>query len=318
MKTHKHLSKEERDKLAVHLAQGFSLRAIAQELDRSHTTLGRELKRNTSGPLYFPHRAQEHARQRLKSLHRRPLKLESDPTFRRHVIRGLKRRWSPEILSGLLALQGLRIAPETIYHWIYSSAKHLAPFLIRHHAKRRPRLAHRWTRQISGRVSVKERPLLANLRLQPGHWETDLVIGRGRSALKVLVERLSRFVRLKKVPFKTAQASYFVLCGLLAKVPPSLRQSITYDNGSENLLHAELNARFPGLRSYFCAPHHAWEKPTVENTNGLIRIFFPKPTNFDIIPDKDIRRVERWLNARPRKCLNFKTSAEVLSSLLVR
>ena len=160
-----------------------------------------------------------------------------------------------------------------------------------------------------GRVSIQNRPPEINERSEAGHWETDLVVGRGKSALQVLVERKSRMVKLQKIHRKTALASRLALSSLLQNVPAPLRRSITYDNGPENQEHDLLNERMQML-SYFCEPYHSWEKGTVENTNGLILRFFPKRTNFDTIAESEIQQVESWLNQRPRKCLNYKTPAE--------
>ena len=116
-------------------------------------------------------------------------------------------------------------------------------------------------------------------------------------------------------PNKSAQASYNALSFLFSSIPPALRHSITYDNGLENLLHVEINLRF-GLRSYFCDPYHSWEKGTVENTNGLIRRFLPKKSNFDTVALSSLQRIESWLNSRPRKCLDFQTADEVFPRLV--
>jgi len=166
---------------------------------------------------------------------------------------------------------------------------------------------------IPQRVSIAQRPPEINLRQALGHWESDLVWGAGRCALQVSVERKTRFTRLRILPNKTAQASYDGLAAILSPLPSSLRKSITYDNGSENMLHVEINQRFQ-MRSFFCQPYHAWEKGTVENTNGLVRRLLPKRTNFNRISPARIQRIEDWLNARPRKCLNFNTPAEALAA----
>lgn len=313
---HTHLSKDDRDKLAVMRAQGLSLRAIAQVLGRSPSTLSRELTRNTPRFVYLPHRAQELARKRLKLSHRWPRRLQLDPVLRQSVESFLRLGWSPEIIAGCLKdLQGSPlISHEAIYQWIYKDARSLIPLLVRRHPKRFPKHARRWKREIPGRISVRERPPAANHRLQPGHWEADLVIGPGRSALQVAVERKSRLVRLQKVPDRSAQASFLALRRTFRSIPSKLRQSITYDNGAENTLHGYLNQAL-STRSYFCDPYSAWQKGSVENTNGLIRRFLPKRTDFDIVPDDRIKSIEAWLNARPRKCLDFKTPAEAFQAL---
>jgi IS30 family transposase len=162
-------------------------------------------------------------------------------------------------------------------------------------------------------VPLRERPVDVNSRQEPGHWESDLVVGKGVAALQVTAERKTRYTRLVKTRDKSAQAAHDALCRALRSVPQALRQTITYDNGSENTLHVEVNARL-GTRSFFCDPYASWQKGTVENTNGLIRRFLPKGTNLDMIPEAHLASIENWLNHRPRKCLHFQTPAEAYQS----
>lgn len=319
MKTYKHLNKEERDLLAVLVSQGQSLRSIAQQLKRAPSTILREIKRNrpTRGrQLYFPHKAQERALWRHHHGHRR--KRLKTLALRMEVMRFLMRGWSPEIISGRIKRQGRlpTISHEAIYQWIYSQAPHFFCCLPRAHPKRSSRFPGRRRRRfhIPGRVSIQERPAAINARHELGHWETDLIVGRGRQAIQVTVERSSRFTRLRRIPNKTAPVSSQALVATLKSLPPRLRRSMTYDNGGENAQHLRLKKAF-GMDSYFCDPFHSWEKGTIENTNGLIRRFIPKQTDLGIIPKEDIRFIETWLNARPRKCLQFQTPAEFLENL---
>jgi len=318
MKKYRHLSRNERDEIAVLLARKWPIRKIAFLMSRSHGTISRELKRNKGKQGYGPIQAHLTAHGRQHKAHRPPPKLTLDLQLRKRVTRELKQGWSPEIIAGRLKREKGHpiIGHEAIYRWIYSEARSLIPCLLRSHRRRRSHGSRPLAKRlIPQRVSIHQRPETINLRQEPGHWETDLVIGSGRSALQVLVERKTRFVRIHLNPNKTAQASYDALSFLFFAIHPSLRQSITYDNGLENLLHVEINNRF-GLRSFFCEPYHSWEKGTVENTNGLIRRFLPKKTNFDTLSLVTIQRIESWLNTRPRKCLNFQTSAEALRSLV--
>jgi transposase, IS30 family len=279
--------------------------------------LVREIKRNETGPFYRPHSAHAEAVQRQTQSHRRFKRLRN-PFLRGPVERMLKRGWSPEIVAGRLKRDHGQsiVSYETIYRWIYAEAPYLIGQLVRQHPKRFRR-RRRWLGQwIPGRISIHERPAGAATRQEPGHWETDLVLGPGRAALQVAVERQTRLTRLTSIPAKTAQAAYQGLHRLLAPLPPSLRRSITYDNGSENALHQDLN-RALGTQSYFCAPYHSWEKGTVEQTNGLIRRLLPKRTNFDTLSPRQIQAVEHWLNHRPRKCLQFQSPAQAYSALSV-
>src|SRR5260221_3223358 len=307
--TYHHLSFEERHTLAILKEQGQSLRRIAKALGRSVSTLSRELDRNRQGPRrrrwYVARRAQQKADRLQVQSHRHPrLKCVS---LHQEVVRLLELGWSPELIAGRLKCRRPdlpTISPEGIYQWIYNHRIDLVRCLARAHRKRRPRwrtLKHRV--RIPRRISVRQRPEAVQTRQEPGHWETDLVVGPGPSALQVLVGRQSRYTRLSLVPQRTATASRVALTHLLESIPEPLRRSITYDNGGENCEHLTLNDDF-GLQSYFCEPYHSWEKGTVENTNGLIRRFIPKHTPLSSLSLTSIVQLENWLNDRPRKVLN--------------
>jgi IS30 family transposase len=151
-------------------------------------------------------------------------------------------------------------------------------------------------------------------RRRIGHWETDTAVSRqSPQALQITVERKTRYARLARLPKKGAREMSIALTRRLSRYPEGLRRSITYDNGSENTEHRRTN-QVLGTRSYFCEPFHSWERGTVENTIGLVRRFFPKRTDFATISKNQIQSVERWLNHRPRKCLGFKTPAEVFNA----
>jgi len=316
MKTYTHLSKEERKIFSVLLAKGESLRDIAHMFKRSPSTLSRELKRNLTQQHYHPLRAEFLSRLRHRECHRRErLKNES---IRQKVESWLRKKWSPEIIAGRLEREkGFPvISHESIYQWVYAEARHLIRYLPYKRPCRGARRVDRSKTLILGRVPVSERPQVANLRQEAGHWEADLLEGSGRAALKVAVERKTRFSRLSKVQDKSAVASRNALRFIFSSVPPVLRKSVTYDNGIENALHRDINSYFQ-MESFFCLPRHCWEKPTVENTNGLIRWHLPKRTNLDMIPDQKILEIEAWLNSRPRKCLQFQTPAEALKDASV-
>lgn len=313
-KPFKHLSKEERDLIAVLLGKETPIREIARRLGRCHTSILREIRCNQKRSrriMYLPHRAQQQADDRHHETHRHK-RLKSF-SLRFDIEQMLAKKWSPEIISGTLKHQNKTYAcAESIYQWIYKEAPHLIGTLPRSHPKRRQRRFKRARRvRIPHRIPIHQRPAAILARQQLGHWETDQMVGPGTVALQVLIERVSRFVRLKKVQNRTAPASMDSLVYMLKDFPANLRQSITYDNGSENMDHLILNHRL-NLQSYFCEPYHSWEKGSVENVNGLIRWFFPKRTDFSTISDNEIRRVEYWLNHRPRKILKFQTPADVL------
>jgi IS30 family transposase len=234
------------------------------------------------------------------------------------VNRLLEYRWSPELIAGRLKQTRPELPPishEAIYQWIYKHRPDLVAYLARAHPRRRRRwaaLKHRV--RIPRRIPVRERPDVASQRQEPGHWETDLIVGPGSSALQVLVERQSRYTRLELIPQRTASQSRAALTRLFQSIPGSLRRSITYDNGGENAEHLTLNEDF-GLCSYFCEPYHSWEKGTVENTNGLIRRFISKKVQLDTLSLTRIVQLENWLNDRPRKILNYQTPREVFQDM---
>lgn len=305
--------------LAVLKSQGRSLRQIAKALKRSPSTLCRELKRNAP-PVhtgyYLPHKAQERADQRNRESHRRKrLKTEH---IRRYVATHLALGWSPELVAGRLMREhpGGCISHEAIYQWIYQDAPALIPFLLRAHRRRKHRGYSRKHKQshIPQRVSIQERPAGVLNRRQIGHWETDTISCRkSYQAVQVSVERKARYAKLAKLKAKTSRAMSLALTRRLSRFPAQLRRSITYDNGPENAEHMRTN-HILGTASYFCEPFHSYERGTVENTIGLVRRFLPKKTNLATVSQHQLTKIESWLNTRPRKCLGFKTPAEVFNA----
>ncbi len=301
--------------IAVLRSRGEPLRAIARKLKRDPATISRELKRN-SPPVhrgyYLPHKAQARARSRWATTHRHA-RLKSARLVA-YVRQRLRAGWSPELISGRVKRLklGATVSHETIYRWVYTEARELIPSLARSHRRRLPRGHSRKHRKphIPGRISIAARPARVARRRQAGHWEVDTAVSRrGPAALAVAAERKTRYARLNRLPRKTARHLRAALNRSLSHYPAHLRLTLTYDNGSENTEHQRVNAAL-GSRSFFCEPFHSWEKGTVENTIGLVRRFFPKGTDFTRLPIGAIKRLERWLNHRPRKCLNYQTPAE--------
>lgn len=317
MKQYTHLSEEERNQLVVLVNRGSSVRSIATVLGRHHSSISREIKRNFGKRRYRAHRAQQRAVERHRSSHTKE-RLKSH-ALRFEIEQLLMQRFTPEQIAGRIPLSHPElptISHEAIYQWIYRDQPHLIGYLPRQHQQRWPKGKGKHRRplqyRIPERVPLTQRSDEANNRSQPGHWETDLMIGSGRSALQVSVERVTRYVRLARIPDKSASASCQALIDSFAKVPCCMRRSITYDNGLENFEHSRVNKELT-IVSFFCEPYHSWEKGTVENTNGIIRRVFPKRTNFDTIPLANIQMVETWLNSRPRKCLGFFTPSEAFA-----
>ncbi len=317
--TYDHLTSHERDVLAVLRSRGQPLRQIAAVLRRSPSTLSRELRRNAP-PIYtgyyLAHKAQHRAETRNCLAHqRRRLK---HARLRRYVAQRLRGGWSPELIAGRWQRRhpDQPISHEAIYQWVYAEARQFIPCLVRAHRRRTHRGYSRRhkTSHIPARVSIRARPASVLHRRRVGHWETDTMISRASAvALQVTVERTARYTRLAQLPRKGAHAMSVALTRRLSHYPQRLRLSLTYDNGSENTDHVRTN-RVLGTRSYFCEPFHSWERGTVENTIGLVRRFFPKQTDLARISKSQVQSVERWLNHRPRKCLGFRTPAEVFTA----
>jgi IS30 family transposase len=318
-KTYKQLNTDERDLLAVLKSKGKSLREIAKILKRSPSTLSRELKRNAP-PVYtgyyLAHKAQERANKRKHESHRRQ-RLKND-VIRHYVEKRIHLGWSPELIAGRLAIEHPErsISHEAIYQWIYQEATPLILFLVRAHRKRKHRGYSRKhkTSHIPKRISIQERPQIILKRLHIGHWEADTISCRkSYQAVQVTVERKARYAKLAKLKTKSSRAMSVALTRRLSRYPTTLRLSITYDNGPENAEHIRTN-KILGTCSYFCEPFHSYERGTVENTIGLVRRFLPKKTNLAMISQVHLSKIENWLNHRPRKCLGFKTPAEVFKA----
>ncbi len=312
---YRHLSKEERDLIAVLKAQGCSLRAIGDKLGRDKATISRELRRNTPvvyKGYYLSHKAQERARNRWVTAHIRE-RLKS-PALRAYVVQGLKAGLSPELIAGRLPLDqpGGRISHEAIYQYVYAECQELIPYLVRHYKKRQRRGHSRKHRQshIPNRVTIVARPAVVAQRARAGDWEADTVTSRqSKAALQVLGDRASRLVCIRKIQQTTSAAIRQAISGILGAYPVDLRHTITYDNSHENVEHEWINKKL-GTRSFFCNPYHSWEKGTVENMIGLIRRYLSKRTNFSKITDDRIAEIEDKLNSRPRKCPAYRTRYE--------
>ncbi len=319
-KRYKQLGTKERDLIAIMKAEGKSMREIGEKLGRSHATIVRELKRNAP-PVrtgyYLPHKADERAKVRKREAGQRE-RLKS-PAIRSYVKRKMRKGWSPEQIAGRWNKQhpACTISHEAIYQYVYAGREELIGYLARRHKTRHAKGHSRKHKasHIPNRIAITERSAAASDRTQFGHWESDSMVSRmSKTALSVQAERKSRYTKLTKLPRKTSGFTRSVINRRLVRYPQGARLSITYDNGSENVEHEAVNAVL-GTKSYFCAPYHSWEKGTVENTCGLIRRYIPKRANIADIPAAQIRKIERSLNNRPRKCLGYQTPAEVFAKL---
>lgn len=315
-KKYNHFSFEEREILALELARGKSQKEIAVMLKRSPATLSREIWRN-SGPFRRSYKASEANRvSRIRKFRSHQKDRLKTPEIREYVERKIKEGISPELIAGRISLEipGTKINHESIYLYIYHDRPLLIKYLARSHRKRHKR-GHKNKKRISkipNRISINERPEIINNRTRVGDWEADTVVSReSTSALLVLRERKIHLTFIKKLKNKSAKETKKAILNILSKLPAKLRKSITFDNGTENVLHEEIAEKLE-LKTFFCNPYHSWEKGSVENTNGLIRRHYPKKTDFSLISDDEIKNLEDWLNNRPRKALGFYTPYEVL------
>jgi IS30 family transposase len=310
-----HFNIDEREVILKMRAQQASLEEIGRRLNRPKGTISRELRRNVSSTGdYKPHLAQRYYEQRRVES-KEPYRLERNSSLRSYVQTRLKKYWSPEQISD--SIKG-KISPLTIYSYIYrdqASGGSLYRFLRRSHRwrrKRRKRPDHRG--QMPDRRMIDRRPKVANERRRVGDWEGDTVEGsKGSGFIVTHVDRKSRYMVAAKVADKSSQAVNRAICARMKSLPADKIKTITYDNGKEFAGFKELEHTL-GMRSYFAHPYHSWERGTNENTNGLLRQFFPKGMDFRTITQADIDKVEELLNNRPRKCLTYRTPNEVFWS----
>jgi len=321
----RYLSVAEREEIAVGVAAGEPVRVIAVRLGRAPSTVSREIRRNGTRRGYRAVAAQAQAEFRA----RRPktARLAGNARLRGWVQDRLRERWSPEQVSVMLAREfpgepEMRVSHETIYQAIYVQGRgalrrELAACLRTGRALRRPRRkADQRRGRIKDMVMISARPAEAEDRAVPGHWEGDLIIGTGSSAIGTLVERSTRFVLLLHLPAgHDAAAVAAAMTGAMAALPVQLRRSLTWDQGKEMAGHAQISLA-AGLDIYFCDPHSPWQRGSNENTNGLLRQYFPKGTSLKVHSREHLEEVAAELNARPRKTLGWKTPAQALDEFL--
>lgn len=325
----RYLSEEERIVIADRRRMGWGVRQIAAELERSPSTISRELRRNghpRSGD-YRPHAAQARAVSRLP----RPKtgKIAQTPELRAYIQEKLDRRWSPEQIAKTLRIEfpgreEMHVTHETIYLALYIQGRgelrrELHKALRTGRARRKPRrqAQQRQPRYRDPMVMISDRPAEIEERAVPGHWEGDLIIGKGqRSAIGTLVERSTRYVMLIHLPGDHgAEAVRDALTAAIAHLPSQLMRSLTWDQGSEMGQHKAFTVA-TGVPVYFCDPASPWQRCSNENTNGLLRQYFPKGTDLAQYDATELERVAHELNTRPRKTLDRDTPAKRLAQLV--
>lgn len=323
----RYLSEDERVRISDLHRSRHTVRAIATELSRSPSTISRELRRNRdegSGQ-YRPFAAQRLAAERRPRPGRG--KLVNDAVLREFVAVRLKKRWSPEQISHDLRVEfpnqpEWHLVPETIYQAVYRPelgglARELPGALRTGRRCRKPhrRPDARRAGSLTEMTMIDQRPAEATDRSEPGHWEGDLITGeQNRSAIGTLVDRHSRFTMLLHLPGRhTADAVRDALIAALAGLPPELRRSLTWDQGKELAMHAQI-ADALGMPVFFCDPHSPWQRPSNENTNGLLRQYFPKSSDLRAHDSQHLAAVATELNERPRKTLAWCTPAQLLTA----
>jgi IS30 family transposase len=331
---YKHLSIEERELIQRGLWEKKSIRDIAEDLGRSISSVHREIKRNLDSlgrRMYIPRVANLRALAKRKSRGRQD-RLKND-LIRNYVVKELKKRTSPEQIAGRIGKEypGQTISHEAIYQFIYHQIHRNGWGLLKpgcedlrsYLRRRKKRRTHKGMRRcqkmsvVKG-LSIDLRPKIVSNRIRIGDWESDTVASKDNKAgINTLVERKTGLVFITKLRDKTSEATVSAIESRIKHLPEKVRQTATFDNGPENQKWEELEKKI-GLKCFFANAYHSWERGTNENTNGLIRDFFPKKTDFATISDEELRAVEDNLNNRPRKRLDWKTPSEVFSKELNR
>jgi IS30 family transposase len=327
---YKRLTNGEREEISRFLANGKSLREIARLLSRDSGTISRELKRNSGKTGYRAFSASKRAEARASSRRKGKSKIARDNRMREYILEMLNEEWSPQEISKRIKMDypidmTMRISHEAIYRYIYVLPRgELKQTLIKalrqgrkYRRKQKKGKSEETRGKIANMLSIEERPAEVADRSVPGHWEGDLILGKyKRSALGTLVERTTRYTIL--VPLgdkKDAETVRKAFAEAFQTVPVELKKSLTYDQGKEMSEHQQFTIDSK-IQVYFAHPGSPWERGTNENTNGLIRQYFPKGTDFTQVTIEEIKKVQRKLNNRPRKVLDYYKPDEVINKLV--
>jgi len=318
------LTGPERELISRGVAAAHSIRQIARDVERSASTISREIARNGGRTQYRAVAAEARAWRRAERP--KPCRLTLEPKLRAVVAAQLGRDWSPEQIAGWLQQAypedpRMHVSHETIYRTLYVQArgalkKELLAHLRRQHPLRRSRrysAVNQRRGQIVDAIPIAARPASIADRAVPGHWEGDLLAGAKNTHIATLVERQSRFVQLIKVPSKHAESVVRALARHVKRLPTGLMASLTWDRGLEMAQHQRFTIA-TDVTVYFCDPQSPWQRGTNENTNGLLRQYFPKGTDLSTFSQRQLNAIALRLNTRPRKTLGFITPAEKLAS----
>jgi IS30 family transposase len=316
---------EEREEILRGIVAGRSIRRIARDLGRSPSTVSREIGRNGGSQAYRASQADRYAWDR--ALRPKPCRLAHYAPLRWRVAQKLALQWSPEQIAGWLKQQfptdpDMHLSHETIYRSLFIQTRGVLKKELTAHLRTARQMRQvkgsttkRGLGQIVDTVSIRERPAEAEDRAVPGHWEGDLLSGANNTHIATLVERHSRFTMLLKVPNKNTASVVAALAKHIGKLPQELRRSLTWDRGKEMAAHKSFTVA-TNVRVYFCDPRSPWQRGTNENTNGLLRQYFPKGTDLSPFSQADLNKIALRLNQRPRKTLGFETPADRLGLVL--
>jgi len=320
---YRHLTIDERESILKMRSEQKNMTQIAESIGRNKGTISRELSRNRcSTGQYKPHLAQRYYTKR-RDASKQPYRIEQNGRLRQYVRNKLKLYWSPEQIAARLEIDHpdapkMRISPLVIYNWVQRdkiAGGTLYQYLRQGHRKRRKKRGRLNNQgQIPDRRPISERPKAVDKRTELGHWEGDSVVGKSHgSFVATHVERKSRYLLVGRMDDKSADSMNATTQQLFRKIPRSKRKTATFDNGKEFAGFKALE-KSVGFCCYFADPYSSYQRGTNENTNGLLRQFFPKGTDFNEISEEEIDRAAALLNNRPRKCLDYRTPHEVLWS----
>jgi IS30 family transposase len=318
------LTLAEREEISRGIAAGEGVRAIARRLARDPGTISREIRRNDGRGHYRANRADRRAWAQARR--RKSCRLATAPRLCAAVTGKLREQWSPEQISAWLrrtypADPMMQVSHETIYRTLYIQARGALKQDLTAHLRRRRHLRRSRGAQQRGSthgqlvdiISISERPPSAADRAVPGHWEGDLLVGGKGSQIATLVERQSRFVLLARIPRRDSATVVRVLAHRIQRLPASVKQSLTWDRGKEMAQHKRFTVT-TDVQVYFCDPHSPWQRGSNENTNGLLRQYFPKGMDLTMLTQRELDTVARKLNTRPRETLGWQTPAEVFGA----
>lgn len=325
------LTETDREEISRGLASCESLTSIASRIGRATSTISLEVGKNSGINGYRANLAGRRAQRKASSRKFGHRRLAKNPELLAEVIQGLQNQWSPDQIAKTLqnAYPGdrnMHIAPETIYQYIYVLPRgSLKASLVkglrqerkyRRKRKKKDQEPQEMRGKIANMLSIEERPVEVEDRTIPGHWEGDLIIGKYKqSAIGTLVERMTRYTIIVPLKAKDAVSVRKAYAKALRTLPKDLMKSLTYDQGKEMSDHKKFTIS-TGMKVYFAHPGSPWERGTNENTNGLIRQYFPKGTDFRTVPAKELKRVQHQLNHRPRKAINYLTPQEAINNLV--